>query len=67
MLFRYCNAEKTAWVRCPCSGSPDLVLNDQRRAFAEAHVNLILVVSGMCVEISAPNTTASLSAVTTGR
>lgn len=47
------------------SGNVDLVLNDQRRAFSEEYVNLILTVSRMYIEILTRNTIASLPSVTT--
>ena len=46
------------------TGGADLVLNDQRRAFSDAYVNLILTTSKMYVELSARNPVASLPSVT---
>ena len=47
------------------NGGADLVLNDQRRAFSDEYVNLILAASCMYVEISARNAIAALPSVTT--
>lgn len=47
------------------NGGADLVLNDQRRAFSDEYVNLVLSVSGMYIEIAARNPIAALPAVTT--
>ena len=47
------------------NGGADLVLNDQRRAFSNEYVNLILSTSHMYIEISARNTIAALPSVTT--
>ncbi len=46
------------------TGSADLVLNDQRRAFSEEYVNLILSVQNEYIEISARNPIASMPSVT---
>lgn len=42
----------------------DLVLNDQRRAFSNEYVNLILSRKALCIELSSRNAMASLSSVT---
>lgn len=47
------------------NGGADLVLNDQRRAFSDKYVNLILSTCSMHIEISARNTIAALPSVTT--
>lgn len=47
------------------SGGADLVLNDQRRAFSEEYVNLVLTVCPMSVEISNRNAMSALSSLTT--
>lgn len=47
------------------SGEADVVLNDQRRAFSDEYVNLILAASSMYIEISARNTISALPSVTT--
>lgn len=46
------------------SGGADLVLNDQRRAFSDAYINLILAASRMYIELTARNPVASLPSVT---
>jgi DNA-binding transcriptional LysR family regulator len=46
------------------SGSVDLVLNDQRRAFSDEYVNLPLIESKCYVEIAARNPIAAMSVVT---
>lgn len=46
------------------TGGADLVLNDQRRAFSDAYVNLILATSRMYIELAARNPVATLSSVT---
>lgn len=46
------------------TGGADLVLNDQRRAFSDEYVNLILSTNRMYVEITARNPVAELSSVT---
>lgn len=46
------------------SGDADLVLSDQRRAFSDEYVNLILASRGESVEISARNPVAQLPSVT---
>lgn len=46
------------------TGGADLVLNDQRRAFSDEYVNLILSTNRMYVEIAARNPVAELSSVT---
>lgn len=46
------------------TGGADLVLNDQRRAFSDEYVNLILATSKMYVELAARNPVASLPSVT---
>lgn len=46
------------------TGGADLVLNDQRRAFSDEYVNLVLATVGMCVELSARNPVAALPSVT---
>lgn len=43
----------------------DLVLNDQRRAFSDEYVNLILTSGNCCVEVSARSSLADLDSVTT--
>lgn len=47
------------------NGEADLVLNDQRRAFSDEYVNLILATNSMYIEISQRNTISALSSVTT--
>ena len=47
------------------NGGADLVLNDQRRAFSDEYVNLILAACGMHIEISSRNAIAALPSVTT--
>lgn len=42
----------------------DLVLNDQRRAFSDEYVNLILATADCCIEISARSPIAALGSVT---
>lgn len=46
------------------TGGADLVLNDQRRAFSDAYVNLILTTSRMYIELAARNPLTALSSVT---
>ena len=46
------------------TGGVDLVLNDQRRAFSNQYVNLILTVGNAYIEISSRNPIASLPSVT---
>ncbi len=46
------------------TGSVDLVLNDQRRAFSDEYINLILATSRMYIALAARNPVASLSSVT---
>lgn len=46
------------------TGGADLVLNDQRRAFSDEYVNLILTTSRMYIELAARNPVAALPAVT---
>lgn len=46
------------------TGGADLVLNDQRRAFSDEYVNLILTTSNSYVEISARNPIANFCSVT---
>lgn len=46
------------------SGGVDLVLNDQRRAFSDEYVNLILTVGSEYIEISTRNPIAALPSVT---
>lgn len=46
------------------TGGVDLVLNDQRRAFSDQYVNLILTVGNEYIEISSRNPIASLPQVT---
>ena len=48
------------------AGGVDLVLNDQRRAFSDQYVNLILTVGNEYIEISSRNPIASLPSITTG-
>ncbi|MBD5463264.1 MAG: LysR family transcriptional regulator [Lachnospiraceae bacterium] len=45
-------------------GGVDLVLNDQRRAFSDQYVNLILTVGNEYIEISSRNPIASLPSIT---
>lgn len=47
------------------TGGVDIVLNDQRRAFSDQYVNLILTVGNEYIEISSRNPIASLPSVTT--
>lgn len=46
------------------TGGVDLVLNDQRRAFSEEYVNLVLAGGPLCVEVPARSGVAVLPAVT---
>ncbi len=46
------------------TGGVDLVLNDQRRAFSDEYVNLILTVGNAYIEISSRNPIASLPSIT---
>lgn len=46
------------------TGAVDFVLNDQRRAFSDQYVNLILAVGREYIEISSHNPIAALSSVT---
>ena len=46
------------------TGGADLVLNDQRRAFSDEYVNLILQTSRMYIELPARNPAATLPSVT---
>lgn len=46
------------------TGGADLVLNDQRRAFSDEYVNLILTVGSEYIEISSRSPIASLPSVT---
>lgn len=46
------------------TGQADLVLNDQRRAFSDEYVNLILTTSNSYIEISARSPIADLPSVT---
>ncbi|MFR7478011.1 MAG: LysR family transcriptional regulator [Acutalibacteraceae bacterium] len=46
------------------TGGADLVLNDQRRAFSDEYVNLILTTSPLYIELSARNPVATLPSVT---
>ena len=46
------------------TGDVDLVLNDQRRAFSDQYVNLLLTVGNEYIEISAHNPIAALPSVT---
>ena len=46
------------------TGEVDLVLNDQRRAFSEEYVNLILTVGNEYIEISNRNPIAALPSIT---
>lgn len=46
------------------NGGADLVLNDQRRAFSDEYINLILTASSMYIEISSRNTISALPSVT---
>lgn len=46
------------------TGGVDIVLNDQRRAFSDQYVNLILTVGNEYIEISSRNPMASLPSVT---
>lgn len=46
------------------TGGVDLVLNDQRRAFSDEYVNLILTAGNEYIEISARNPIAALQSVT---
>lgn len=46
------------------TGGADLVLNDQRRAFSDEYVNLILATNKMYIELAARNPVAELSSVT---
>jgi DNA-binding transcriptional LysR family regulator len=45
------------------TGGVDLILNDQRRAFSDEYVNLILVTSECYIEISANNSIADMESV----
>lgn len=46
------------------TGGVDLVLNDQRRAFSDEYVNLILTVGNAYIEISSRNPIALLPSIT---
>lgn len=46
------------------TGGADLVLNDQRRAFSDEYVNLILATNRMYIELAARNPVATLPSVT---
>ena len=46
------------------TGGADLVLNDQRRAFSDEYVNLILANNRMYIELAARNPVATLPSVT---
>lgn len=46
------------------SGGADLVLNDQRRAFSDEYVNLILTINKMYIEVSIRNPVSELPSVT---
>lgn len=46
------------------TGGADLVLNDQRRAFSDEYVNLILATNKMYIELAARNPAAGLPSVT---
>lgn len=46
------------------TGAADLVFNDQRRAFSDEYVNLILTVGNEYIEISSRNPVAALPSVT---
>ncbi len=46
------------------TGGVDLVLNDQRRAFSDEYINLILTTSSMYIELAARNPVVSLPSVT---
>lgn len=46
------------------TGGADLVLNDQRRAFSDEYVNLILAANKMYIELAARNPVSSLSSIT---
>ena len=46
------------------TGGADLVLNDQRRAFSDEYVNLILTTGRMYIELAARNPLAELASVT---
>lgn len=47
-----------------CGGGADVVLNDQRRAFSEEYVNLVLSEQPLCIEFAARDPMAVLPAVT---
>ena len=53
--------ELFTWLR---TGGADLVLNDQRRAFSDEYVNLVLTASRMYIELASRNPVASLLWVT---
>ncbi len=46
------------------TGKTDLVFNDQRRAFSNEYMNLVLDVKEICIEISARNPISTLKQVT---
>lgn len=46
------------------TGGADLVLNDQRRAFSNEYVNLVLTTNKMYIELTARNPVSELSSVT---
>ena len=48
------------------SGKIDLALNDQRRAFSDAYVNLILTTTQTYIEISSRNPLVNLASVSPG-
>ena len=45
-------------------GGADVVLNDQRRAFSEEYVNLVLSEQALCIELAVRDPMAALPAVT---
>ena len=45
------------------NGTADLILNDQRRAFSDEYVNLILTTCGSCVEVSAHSPLAQMKRI----
>lgn len=50
--------------RLLCSGEADLVLNDQRRAFSEEYVNLILTTCRSFIEVSAHSPLTQVEGIT---
>lgn len=60
--FVYGNHEELFMLLC--SGGVDLVLNDQRRAFSDEYINVVLTTSRMYIELAARNPVTELPSVT---